>query len=108
MPLTVIENSVFHVSEVYTYENYFSVDLLKANVNEYLKKSLEGKVDKYQISFNFYKYDQSGEEVIDLSPCPKNVDIHFKATYRAFLSLSLYRSYQIEEYEWEINRTNWE
>ena len=101
MPLTVLENSVIDknkveaTSEVLRYDDlltfdeeileeernfYFDKELVKQNVNEYLKLNLEDKISSYQIAFKFYE-EEDGSFVESSTLEPIGVLIRFKCTY---------------------------
>lgn len=119
MPLTVLENSVIDKSKVETamevlrYDDlltfdelkveeeknfYFDKELVKQNVNEYLKLNLKDKISSYQIAFKFYeKEDGSFIESSILEPT--GVLIRFRCNYYESFQIDSEMSFYIEEKE---------
>ena len=95
MPLALIEDSVFIMDTKGEVEFTFDRDAVKSKVKNYLSKSLEGMVDKYEISFNYYK-EVDGKLVIDGSIYATHVDIHLRCEYATFFTFNGYRSYHLE------------
>lgn len=96
MPNYVFKESVYYVSENGDYNPYFNRDLLEENVSSYLITTLRGRVSSFDLGFAYFAINLDGEETIDVSDFPKNVDIHMVCKYTDLFTFDSHRRIEIE------------
>ena len=98
IPLNLLKNSI--VIEEITEDDfnaYFLKDEVEKDIKKYLNTSLKGKINEYNLSFFYYKYDSNDILIKDNSNKPINFQLHFHCNYYKNYDLNRYLKFRIEE-----------
>lgn len=91
------ENSLLNLNNEEEIHFYFDKSGIENDVKNYLNMNLKGKINKYQIGFKYYIYNESSEINEYFGNNPTGVQIRFKANYYQNYGFDSYISFYIKE-----------
>ena len=100
IPTSLLANSIVPIDDNEKFYPYFSIPMLKKNINSYLTKSLKNECNSYYINFSPYKVimvDNQETYYIDTSEYIKNVQMHFRCNYFNNFNVDFYMKFIVLE-----------